>query len=194
MGWTSCPRVPGQNDHAFVRQLITEMGLTIVAGAMRSSPSYSSTYYAAVHDGDESVFALVVLLDKSERGRIAYKDLPESVGPWEDEAPEKVLNALSPTDNEYALEWRQRCRDNLNAASALRERVDALTEGVVIEVSPDLMTPDGQRVSRLRYLGWKNDRLLWAALTADGKRSPCRLPDTWATDHDWTVVETPTPR
>ncbi|MFF8597160.1 DUF6927 domain-containing protein [Streptomyces sp. NPDC015220] len=39
-----------------------------------------------------------------------YKDLDENCGPGDHKAPKSVLNALTPTTNEYALAWRTQCR------------------------------------------------------------------------------------
>ncbi len=35
------------------------------------------------------------------------------MGPCEAECPARILDLLTPTDKEYALDWRKRCRANL---------------------------------------------------------------------------------
>ena len=39
----------------------------------------------------------------------------ESSGPCEDHCPASILSLLSPTDSEYANNWRERCRKNIEA-------------------------------------------------------------------------------
>lgn len=56
-------------------------------------------------------FALV-FLTTGGNGQWGYKDMDETMGPHESEAPAQILDALSPTTSEYALAWRARCRDH----------------------------------------------------------------------------------
>lgn len=43
------------------------------------------------------------------------KTMEESMGPCEDHCPASILSLLSPTDSEYANNWRERCRKNIEA-------------------------------------------------------------------------------
>src|SRR3546814_944011 len=62
-------------------------------------------------------FALVCLVRWNPRSRdghqFGYKDMSENMGPCEADCPAAILELLSPTDHEYALDWRARCRANL---------------------------------------------------------------------------------
>lgn len=71
-------------------------------------------FYAAVSTENE-VWAFVALIDFSkpkgtDRTNFAYKDMDENCLPYYFNCPEKILNLLSPTDNENALKWRDSCR------------------------------------------------------------------------------------
>lgn len=70
------------------------------------------------------VFAGVCLtsVDGREYCNFGYKDMDESMGPCERDCPVSILNLLSPRDDEWALEWRENCRDN--AACKAAERKD----------------------------------------------------------------------
>lgn len=78
-------------------------------------------YYAAVEPYDEHgaqpAFAIICLVRWAPRARngenFGYKDLTENMGPCECRCPASVLDLLGPTDNAYALEWRQACRTRL---------------------------------------------------------------------------------
>ena len=94
-----------------------------------------SVYYAAVKrtmpDGNSHVFGCVCLtsVDNSDYYNFAYKDMSEDMGPGESKCPVSILNLLSPTDSEYALAWRQRCRENAQNKNELGK----LPVGTVIE-------------------------------------------------------------
>jgi len=77
------------------------------------SAMVGSTYYAAVKVKETGkVFAAVFLtkVNSRETCNFGYKDMEESMGPNEAKCPLSILNLLTKTDNEIALEWRARCR------------------------------------------------------------------------------------
>ena len=90
---------------------------------------YAAVGFAAaeVVNGDQTRIEGVVLLLKPDRergnGHYLIKDLPEGMGPTATFCPERILDLLSPTDNEFALGWREECREELEfAASAASVR------------------------------------------------------------------------
>ncbi len=91
---------------------------TIIASA-----TVGSTWYAALEivraSGERSVVALVCLTTR--RGGFGYKDMDETMGPNECSCPARILDLLTETDSEYAIEWRKRCRDAGKAKSDARQ-------------------------------------------------------------------------
>ena len=88
------------------------------------SAMVGKTYYAAVkktifatETEPESikVFAAVVLtaVDNKDYYNFTYKGMDETMGPCECNCPKGILDLLTPTDNEYANDWRKRCYENL---------------------------------------------------------------------------------
>ena len=69
-----------------------------------------NTWYIAAKHPNETVAAFV-FLTKIDKGCWGYKDMDETCGPNASEAPKKLIALLTPTDNAYALAWRQRCLD-----------------------------------------------------------------------------------
>src|SRR3546814_12246736 len=64
---------------------------------------------------------------KSKSGEhFGYKDMDEYVGPYEDSCPRHILDLLTPTDREHALDWRARCRANLASSSRTNEDGDRI--------------------------------------------------------------------
>lgn len=86
-------------------------------------------FYAAVETvnketGERHVWAAVikVMHTRGDYG-FCYKDMDETMGPCEAHCPTKVLDLLTPTDNENANEWRARCRKNLEVAAELKKGI-----------------------------------------------------------------------
>lgn len=82
-----------------------------------------STYYAAVkktkfatetEPESSYVFAAIILTRTNAKDyfNFSYKDMDESMGPFERKCPKYILDLLSPTDNQFANEWREACRAN----------------------------------------------------------------------------------
>lgn len=87
------------------------------------SSMVGATYYAAIEyykDGKRVVFAAVVLtsVDNNSYFNFNYKDLDETMGPCERKCPVSILRLLSPTESEYAIEWRKACYENAEKAKA----------------------------------------------------------------------------
>ncbi|MCL7489732.1 MAG: hypothetical protein M8357_16315 [Desulfobulbaceae bacterium] len=168
MGWTytyrgSTPvkeflneRINCENEHArwkvldiaIVRMRTAYMAVEIIRRDKETGQLDTTT---------RKVVAFVFLLDyrPSDPGYdTGYKDMDESMGPCESECPERILNLLSPTDHEYALAWRQRCRDNIARKKAFR-----LSKDVVIETRP-ISFQDGRTRTRFKVISCRPLRLL----------------------------------
>ena len=71
--------------------------------------------YEPLPEDEQKVFAVVFLtsVDSKDYFNFAYKDMDESMGPCYYDCPKSILDLLSPTDNEYALNWREKCRERI---------------------------------------------------------------------------------
>lgn len=105
-----------------------------------------------------------------------YKDLNECMGPCEDGCPAHILDLLSPTDNEYALGWRQRCRANLE----LRSR--KIEDGMRIRLAEPVTFTDGYEGAE--FIVVKRGRAL-TFRAADGHG---RYRISGFRERDWSVV------
>lgn len=81
------------------------------------SAMVGSTYYAAIEKinnetKEREVFALICLtsVDMNDYFNFSYKDMDETMGPNERKCPIGILNLLTPTDSQWANEWRNDCR------------------------------------------------------------------------------------
>ena len=64
--------------------------------------------YAAMKNPKDEVFAVIQLWTySSKHGELLTKTMTDDMGPAKSEPPKKLLKMLSPTTNEYALNWRK---------------------------------------------------------------------------------------
>lgn len=80
--------------------------------------------YESIPEDKQEVWA-AVFLTRTEEGRyFHYKDQDETAGPCEDHCPKCILDLLSDTDHELALDWRKRCRKNIQKSNKLSKNED----------------------------------------------------------------------
>ncbi|MDX3911046.1 MAG: hypothetical protein QHC67_14675 [Sphingobium sp.] len=122
-----------------------EDGIAHSARVLASSCPGNRVYYAAVQyraNGEiTEVLGIVCLVRWNPKDKdnlhFGYKDLSEKMGPCEDGCPSHILDLLTPTDNEYALDWRRRCRANL------QRRSRKIEDGMRIRLAEPVTFTDG---------------------------------------------------
>ena len=134
------------------------------------SSMVGSTYYAAVKslnktNGYECVTAVVCLTSTSSKGyfNFAYKDMDETCGPYKYDCPKAILDLLTPTENEYALEWRKQCYEQL-AKKKNPNALNKLPVGTEIKVVMPFDTnyfKAGQEVRLRKQTKWGSNRTEW---------------------------------
>lgn len=119
MGWTGCnipcPQTKGERvwetlrQEGFHREDIVDMAMV------------GTTLYMAVRY-ESGIFGVVILTDYDRYNGMFYtKVVSEDMGPCECDCPKHVLDKLSPTDHEYAIEWRKRCEAKRKAKTERRK-------------------------------------------------------------------------
>lgn len=158
MGWTYTNRY-GQPAKDFIQtQVLTWSNSPHQYTVLDSAIVAMRTFYAAVEriDGDtkeRTVWAAVILLDFAKRDGcdIGYKDMDESMGPCEDDCPERILKLLTPTESEYANDWRGRCWKKIEARKArpkIHKGLKLTLHGKHYEVLGPYMNKRGQWIVR----------------------------------------------
>jgi hypothetical protein len=126
MGWLYMKSLKGHGGPT--QYLDNQFTCECRSRVLRSALVNGRVYYAAVEHvrkdgGTREVFAVVCLVDFNpgdlEGYIFGYKDMVETMGPYESACPQPILDLLTPTDNAYANEWRARCR------AAIAERAAA---------------------------------------------------------------------
>lgn len=174
MGWTGLHRDKGQSDREFFEQEFPN-GLT-QNGHILECATVGRAFYAAVRDHkDGNVWALIVLKQWGKGYyNFTYKEMSDREGPVEASAPERILNLLSPTDSEYATEWRARCRETAERRAEARK----VKPGTKVRFGRAFTFSNGERADLFEFVGRSTFRL------PSGPR--CRIP-SWR-DCAFTVV------
>jgi hypothetical protein len=127
MGWTTCNAKYYKNDGKVDRKAECDALYTwetdVKEISVVKSRMVGSVYYGAIRvhmkSGDipDIVTGTVVLTNsgeyKNDWFNFGYKSIGEDMGPTESNCPKSILDLLTPTDNEFAIAWRKRCRENL---------------------------------------------------------------------------------
>lgn len=105
--------------------------VSVLKSIMRGSVYYAAVKSTNATNGTECVFAAVCLTSTDMKSfyNFGFKDMSEDMGPGPDECPKGILDLLTPTDSEWANEWRERCRANLER----NKKKKPLEIGTVIE-------------------------------------------------------------
>lgn len=151
MGWTSYHAEHYRNgkiDRKAECDAYFMEGLNAGYFRVEKSAMIGSTYYAAVtplisNDGkipeaDRWTYAVVFLTstDMKEYYNFSYKDMDETMMPYCFDCPRSILALLSPTENKYALEWREKCREKRREKAEAKKSGNSLANlpvGAVIE-------------------------------------------------------------
>ena len=180
MGWTHCfdgrLKPNGSVDRRYeCDRLCTwcrkdEHGNVISSGEVLKSSMVGSTYYAAVRNKDGKVWAAIFQTcgrTKWDGSLWGYKDMDETVGPWEDKCPASILALLSPTDSISANEWRERCRRNIAKAAEIRRNgpkplFAPVGVTVTVEGKSWIMTSSAYKEKTMyRYRGVRFSKARW---------------------------------
>jgi hypothetical protein len=114
--------------------------------------------------GERYVTALVILvrMTRDHRYNFGWKDMSEAMGPYQTNCPERILKLLTPTEHEWAAEWRQKCWKKIEE----RKLVPTLRKDVVL----NFQTP-------IPFASGKQDKLV--VTSVKGRRVNCADADGW---------------
>jgi hypothetical protein len=114
MGWTTT-RNTNQTPTDFINTHV------LYSEDIAAIEAEDNNLYVAYRLND-TVSALVVLRE-FEGNEVSYKVLDETEGPFEAHASQAFLDVLSPTDNQYAIEWRSRCSVGIRLNNSIAKAV-----------------------------------------------------------------------
>lgn len=174
MGWTFTVKPSWKTTREFLRGKLNCSNEHGSWEVLDDALVARTEYYAAIRrthtDGTAPyVFGAVFLVRHVPRARdgytFGYKDMDESMGPNADRCPLRILDLLSPTDEKYAIEWRERCRryhDRQKRKLELLQRVEFTDPIHFSGIKEKVFTYQGRNVFapvnhfiRVRIPGWK---------------------------------------
>ncbi len=150
MGWTFAHKEKGITVKQFFEK---EFGYTDKeTGVYDKVLDCAATFteaYLAIETGDTSgpkeVYAMVCLLGYRPKDyyNFGYKEISEDMGPCNYSCPERILKLLTPTDDKWAQEWREKCWERIRAKKARPK----LRKGMIIQFAEPIKFTDGSEES-----------------------------------------------
>lgn len=149
MGWTSY-HVDGEIDRKAECDAYFEKGLNEGHFKVVKSVLIGSVYYAAVQNltkaikiedkviyiptDKKRIFGVVILtrVIRKEYYNFSYKVMDESMGPCYYDCPKYILDCLTETEYEYAINWRNKCREHTKK----KNQLNSLKPGSIIKAIP----------------------------------------------------------
>lgn len=97
------------------------------------SAMVGAVYYAAVEKFEDNSVIAFISPTRIDDGGISYKLNDESYGYGYYDCPKSILDLLTPTEDNYANEWRKNCYENIERKNR-RKQLGKLAIGTVIRV------------------------------------------------------------
>lgn len=145
------------------------------------------TAYIAYEIGDgrgrREVIAVVCALDYAPNDyyNFGYKDMDETMGPYQCDCPERILKLLTPTEHEWAKKWREKCWERIRA----RKSRPKLKRGMVIRFAEPIVFRSGKKEDTFRVL---NPRKLTFESAGRGYLNIFKLSRRRLESSNWEVV------
>ena len=141
MGWTGYQATKYKNGQIDRK---AECDALFENGNVLKSAMVGSIYYAAVRYKDNKIGA-VVIRTSVDKGEFYYKDMDETMNPYYYDCPASILKLLTPTDSEYALEWRKTCaeKQEQNKKKRANSKKEEIGTQYEVEINEDINFSDG---------------------------------------------------
>lgn len=96
---------------------------------------YGACRHTDKKTGRVKVFGSVCLtnVDSKSYDNFWIKEMDETMGPFYNDCPVAILDLLTPTENQEALNWRRICRERAERKKDKNARLNALGIGSIIE-------------------------------------------------------------
>lgn len=192
-------RLKGSSNFDFFSNLFNGEQHRVVDCATKGGAAYIALEGPG-RNGLPAIGALVVLIRWAPNDpdyNFSYKDMTETMGPYQADCPERILEQLSPVEilygcerdsscspSRHAREWRQRCRAQIDKRKA-RPRV---RKGDTVRFAEPWRFTDGREISELIAVDLRRNLFRFAGAGADdGRTVRYKLPRSWRV-RDYAVV------
>ena len=119
--------------------------ITVIDCSARLCEAYLAM--EVIKDGERTVFAMVCAIIHSPRSyhNFTYKDMDESMEPFYYNCPERILDLLTPIDNDNANTWRNKCR----LVIARKKNRPKFKAGDTLEFEEPIRFANGEKLTQL---------------------------------------------
>jgi hypothetical protein len=166
MGWTTMQKP--QNVKAFMDNLYSGPHHKVLKSAIVNFREY----YAAV-EFDGIVYAGVAMMDfwPHDYQSFGYKDMDDTQGPVIRNCPKAILDLLTETEDEYAINWRKECYRRIEQKATNLDLHKSLKDGQKVRCFGK------EYVVRLVFRRKRGKQVLVPVFSLEGVHY--RIPKTW---------------
>jgi hypothetical protein len=186
MGWTYVYKPKNKSIREFFEERFNyedngKYGKVLDCAVVNLKTAYIA-YEIGDTQGKREVIAVVCALNFAPNSyyNFGYKDMDETMGPYLYDCPERILKLLTPTEHEWAKEWREKCWERIRAKKA-RPR---LKKGMVIKFADSIVFRSGKEEDTFRVV---DPRKLTFESAGKGYFGTFKLP-RWTLEGPWEVV------
>ncbi|HRS26576.1 MAG TPA: hypothetical protein P5140_08565 [Methanofastidiosum sp.] len=122
MGWTYTYKDKSESMFDFFSREFNydnerSIGTVVDCAVKNFKTAYIAYKLYDKNTGEFKVIALICYLSfvRNSNNNIGYKNMDETMGVCSYECPMRILKLLTPTTDKNALEWREKCWDNIKA-------------------------------------------------------------------------------
>jgi len=162
MGWTETNWVKGTKIIDWFREICNHENEKVKievldAALVKRKHAYAAVQQLSKETGEIKVFAITALVSWSNRGyyNFCYKDMDESMGPYMYDCPERILDLLTPTEYEYAIEWRKKCREYHAVRKAANKKLTKFNVGDTVVFKHPIRFQSGHTFNSLQVISTK---------------------------------------
>ena len=190
MGWTGYYATHYKNGKidrkaecdAYFMEGLNRGNFKVLKSTMKGSVYYAAIQNMVKYDGKDkngkSIYTPIdngkiwaaIFLTSVEGKEFFYKDMDETYGPCYYDCPKSILNLLSETDNEYALDWRRLCVEK----TAHKNDLSKLPVGTTIEFERN----NGEKMKAYKHRpAYQFKRAFWMSM--NGLHVPTKMIKNW---------------
>lgn len=140
----------------------------VIYGKQNGSVCYLAVNYKKHATGEEITYGLVALtaIDNRDFCNFGTKYISEDMGPNYFGAPKRLINLLSPTQSEYANNWRQECLANVGRTTKRAKDAEIL-RNLPLDTVIRVNDPSGTIVTPYIHQGKRCYKIVdrWARLS-----------------------------
>ena len=131
MGWMWTYAYGEKNKQKLMTEELEKYGdIKVLKSSMKGSEYYAACVSARK---PEEVWAIVCLVKLDKNGDWGYKDMDETMGPCYYNCPKAIIDLLTETTNEWALEWRRKCLET--KGETVQQKLNKLPIGTIIKIN-----------------------------------------------------------